>query len=267
MGQNMRFVRKSNTSKAAGESSTGLLLCPRKNGGRKDILKAFTVGGGTFMHKKRIAQFLLCGTVFLVLWSVVRESGISLEEMLAVVPENLLLTATILLLAYLLKSFIMVLPISVLRIAAGHFLSLPFALLINVLGSVLTLSIPHQIGQRMGKRVLPKLIDRYPKLERLITAQRRNEKFLSYFLRLCYILPADATTVFLGASGIAYSNNLIYGLLGTLPSLLITTILGSSIRNPTNQAFWFSLTLIFLLAVVSAVIYHKYRKKSEEDKA
>lgn len=217
------------------------------------------------MNKRKIGGVLIYGGFFLLLGSIFCKYDISLDWILGYTPKNLLVVTLILLSAYLFKSIFMALPISVLRIAAGHLLPLPCAVIVNIVGSVLALSIPYQIGLRMGSSILGKLTKRHTKLERLIAIQQKNEKFLCYFLRFCYILPADVTTVFLGACGISYYNNLLYGLLGTLPSLLITTVLGSKIKDPMDTAFWFSAGLLLLLTVISAVIYGRYRRKAEKE--
>ena len=79
-------------------------------------------------------------------------------------------------------------------------------------------------------------------------------------LRACAVPPADIVTMYLGATGMPFVTNVIGGVLGSFPSMLLTTFLGANIRNPESPAFWQALILNIAWIVLSGLGFYLFKK-------
>ena len=89
--------------------------------------------------------------------------------------------------------------------------------------------------------------------------------FLCFFLRAVSCLPGDIVTLYLGATRTPFWHNLLGGTLGILPGMVLATLMGSSIQDPSSPAFWLSAALSVGLAASSALLYAVYWKRHRED--
>ncbi|MDO4516292.1 MAG: VTT domain-containing protein [Bacillota bacterium] len=199
----------------------------------------------------------------LLLWFLLAGDGLSVEVILAYTPKKPVLAALLLLGMYAVKSLSILFPILLLQVAAGHLFSTAAALAVNLLGLVIDLTIPFWVGRASGVGLVERLSRRFPKLEGVLAIQQNNTFFLSFFLRVINCLPGDVISLYLGATGTAYPVFLAGQILGSLPSTLCATILGSSISDPLSPMFAFALALTILISLSSSVIYYFYKKKTK----
>ena len=202
--------------------------------------------------KKRWRILVLLLLTFLLLYFH-NTCGITAEQILAWQPENLLLAAFILLCVFAVKSTLVFIPIMIPQILAGHLYPRDVAILINLLGLVVVMSVPYLIGKKLGSARIQHLMMKYPKVEALLKVQDENEMAFCFMLRACAVPPADIVTMYLGASGMKFSTNVISGVLGCFPGMMLTTLLGANIRNPESPAFWKALALNVAWVILSGL--------------
>ena len=215
---------------------------------------------------KKVMRFLpIVVCLFFTILAVWKRDELSVQSISRLVTENVALSALILLLLYALKSLSVAFPIAVLEVVAGIVFPLPIALLLNLIGIVIVLTIPYHIGRLSGHDLADQIIGRNKWLERISEYQSKNAFFVSFLLRVIAILPGDIVSMYLGASGIRFPQFLTGCLLGALPRMIAYTIAGDSIMTPNSPAFIISVLLSVLLAVISfAVHYHLNRLHDEE---
>ncbi len=148
---------------------------------------------------------------------------------------NVWLAAGFLLLLYLAKCLSVAFPIIVLQVAAGHLFAPAAALSLNILGLAVDLTVPFWIGRFSGSGLTARLLARYPRLDGLLESQEGHYLFLSFFLRVIYLLPGDIVSMYFGSVRGPYLTCLLGGLLGG--SLLAATLLGASVSQPGSPAF------------------------------
>lgn len=221
------------------------------------------------MRKRHPRKFYAAGCVLggvLVGVAVVcgLHSDISLQAVLTGAPQNPLLTAGVLLLLYMLKSLTIFFPLLILEMAAGYLFPAPAALLLNFLGIWIVLTIPYWIGHALGLRQVSKLTQKYPKFQTFMEKQQNHSFFLCFFLRVISCLPGDIVTMYFGATRTPFSHNLLGGTLGILPGMILATLMGLNIQDPSSPAFWISAALSVGLAVLSTVLYYVYLKRQKE---
>ena len=185
---------------------------------------------------------------------------ITMEEVLSWQPENLVLAVAVLLCFFAVKSASVFIPLMIPQILAGHLYSRDMALLINLLGLVIVMSVPYWIGKRLGRAKMEQLLHKYPKIQNILKAQDDNKMAFTFMLRACCVPPADMVTMYLGATGMPYLTNVIGGTLGSFPSMVLHTFLGASIRDPDSPAFWKALALNVVWVMLSGLGFYLFRK-------
>lgn len=210
------------------------------------------------MKKHWIAVlFVLLTVIVLVLAG---QSTFSLDRLLSWQPENLMLAAVILLVVYAVKSLLVFIPIMIPQVLVGHLYPKGAAFLLNLLGLIIIVAFPHWIGKKRGAKKMEQILGKYPKVQKLLKAQDENQMAFSFMLRACAVPPADVVTMYLGAAGISASTNLIGGVLGCFPSMVMTTFLGANIHDPKSPAFWIALMLNILWIALSALSFYLFQR-------
>lgn len=205
---------------------------------------------------KLLCLVLIAGAVLLLY----AQNPITAEQLMDWQPQNLFLAALLLLMFFAVKSVLVFVPILIPQILVGYLYPGYAAFGLNLLGLVVVMSVPYAIGRRLGSEKLANVLQRYPKLEGILKLQQENELMMSFMLRACAVPPADIVTMYLSASGLPLHINVIGGVLGTLPAMVMTTFLGANIRDPSSPAFWQALGLNIAWIVLSALAFWLLRK-------
>jgi uncharacterized membrane protein YdjX (TVP38/TMEM64 family) len=192
---------------------------------------------------------------------ILRFSGLSPQSLLAFRSEHPLLLALLFLLLYALKSATLFFPLILLETAVGLLFPLPTALGLNFAGTLVILTVPFWIGRWLGTGPIRLLLSKYPRVADLVEKQNRHSFFLCFFLRVLSCLPGDAVTMYLGATRVPFWQNLLAGSLGTFPGMILATLMGSHLQDPTSPAFWLSVLLSAGLAGGSTLLYFFYIRR------
>lgn len=214
---------------------------------------------------KKRWNILCLGFLTLGLLYLYQHHHITAEEILSWQPENMFLAAVILLCFFAVKSALVFVPIMIPQILAGHLYGRDIALLINLLGLVVVKSVPYWIGWGLGTAKMERLLQKYPKIQSILNVQDDNQMAVSFMLRACCVPPADIVTMYLGATGMPFGTNVIGGVLGSFPGMVLTTFLGANIRNPESPAFWKALALNVAWVILSGLGFWLFRKAHSVD--
>lgn len=186
--------------------------------------------------------------------------GITAEQILNWQPENLILASVALLCLFAVKSALVFIPIMLPQLLAGHIYNREAAIFLNLLGLIVVMSVPFLIGKCLGTARMEKLMEKYPKVKALLKVQDENEMAFCFMLRACCVPPADIVTMYLGASGVCFSTNVIGGVLGSFPGMVLTTFLGANISDPESPAFWKALELNVACLILSGLGFWLFSK-------
>lgn len=192
--------------------------------------------------------------IFVVLYMTFGKN-ITLDQLVNYTPENKLLAAIVIIVMFGLKSLTVFFPIMVLMLVSGAIFSTFTAIIVNIIGVIVCISIPYFIGRFSGGEMAEKLINRNKKLRLLSDYQQRNRFFFSYFVRVLGFLPCDIVSLYIGSVKIPYLIYISGSILGFLPGLIATTIIGDSITNPKSPTFIISCVFAVILSVSSYIVY------------
>lgn len=186
---------------------------------------------------------------------------VSLADIVSLAPDNYFLCFLLVLGLYALKSLSVVFPLLVLYISVGALFPLPLALLVNILGLFVCVTLPFLIGRFSGQEVVGRLIAKYPKAGRLTEYSTENAAFLSYLLRVINLLPGDLVSMALGAANTPFLQYAAGSLLGLLPVMIPSVLLGQNLDNPFSPQFLISFAAIAVVSLLSTVLFNRWQKK------
>ncbi|HHY81728.1 MAG TPA: TVP38/TMEM64 family protein [Clostridiales bacterium] len=182
------------------------------------------------------------------------------DEIAGLAPKNQLLAAAFFILLFAVKSLIFVIPIPLLYISVGLIFDPAAAFVVNVIGMIVCTAVPYWIGRFSGAGFFQKLIKKYPKIQILDTFQHDNQWFFSFMVRVVGFLPCDAVSAILGALKVGFWKYISGTVVGMMPGLIATTMVGITITNPQSPAFIFSCILTVLVSAGSVLVWRIYRK-------
>lgn len=216
---------------------------------------------------KQMTLFRYWKYAAIVLWGVLifacfyYRDALSVSEILAYSPSNPLLAAFVMLLLFAFKSITVFLFCGLLYAASGMLFPLPVALIVNVIGTALMVSLPYILGHQMGSKAANEVTAKYPKAEQLRAFRQENDGFFALIARLIGVLPCDVVSFFMGAISVDYKKYLAGSILGLLPLVCTFTVMGMSITNPRSPAFIIALCVQIACMVASVVLYRMYIKR------
>ena len=111
------------------------------------------------------------------------------------------------------------------------------------------------------------LAEKYPKVRALLNLQQQNDFFFAFLVRVVGFLPCDVVSLYLGSAALPFGSYLVGGMLGMLPGILTTTLMGASIRNPRSPQFIVSVSISVVLSVTSIALYRRMTRLPPKDAA
>ena len=199
----------------------------------------------------------------LIIVCIVNRDKITAEGIVGLVPKDSILSVIVMLLLFAVKGVAVFIYGSILYAASGILFSLPVAIIVNTIGTVIMTTIPFYIGKKAGSRLLGELVKKNSKLELLRDTQKKNEFFVSFFLRMVGLLPADLVAMYLGASGMRYKPYFFGTVIGLLPAIVCFSVMGMSIDDVGSPQFLISLIVEVGLMLLSLLIYFIWKLKSK----
>ena len=189
----------------------------------------------------------------------------TVDGILSSAPQNAVPAAVFMLLLFALKSISVFVFSGILFAANGILFPLPAAILLNILGAGIMVSLPYWLGRRAGGGMIDRITEKYPKVSALRRLQTDHEFLLCLIARMVNVLPSDILSLYLGAVGIDYRKYLAGSILGMLLSLITFPILGMNLTDPRSPAFLISIGIQAAATAASIGGYWLYRRKKRAD--
>lgn len=232
-----------------------------------DILKSTSLW---LNHQKAWTRafriFVLCAWAGVILFCILNRDKFSVDGVVRFSPGNLFFAAVVLWLLFALKSLSIVMYNGILYAASGLLFPLPVAILVNIAGTAIMVSLPYFIAGKYGQPAIDAFIHRHPKISALRDVQKKNDFFLVLFVRLTSFLPCDLVSMYFGAVKMPYPKYLLACILGMLPPAITFPILGTNVSNPGSPAFLIAagVELLFVLvSLIVSLVFRKGQKKKE----
>lgn len=214
----------------------------------------------------RTARNIVLGLIWVGIIAICfhHRKELSAEEIARYTPANPWLAAIVMLALFALKSLSIVIYSGLLYAANGILFPLPVAILLNLIGTVIMVSLPYQIGRRTGTSAVDEIRAKYPKAEAIHDLRAKNDFLFSFLVRMVR-LPSDVVSLYMGAVQVEYKKYLLGSLLGLLPHTITFPIMGMNIGEIHSPKFLISLSAEIAYILVTYAVYKRYRKKNMED--
>lgn len=199
---------------------------------------------------------LLAMAVFVTIF--VLKNGVStIDALVEGFGEHPWITAAAFMGLFLLKSISFGLPFTLLYIGAGNIFPLGWALVVNVCGIVVNMQIPYLLGRFSGGKAVERLLGKFPRLGKLEAYSRDSALLFTFMVKFIGKVPHEITNALLGSLKIPYLSYLAGGVLGLLPTMVATTLVGKGLDHPGSPMFIVSAVVMVLLLGVSFLLYRR----------
>ena len=163
---------------------------------------------------------------------------------------------------YVLKSVLFVVPASIIYIYVGMAFETPAALLINLTGIIVEVTITFLLGKFLGGDYVEKKISGKKWSEKLASAKQKNKFSFLFFARLLPVFPIDFFSLFLGASGIRFLPYFLLSVAGIMPRVVLFTVLGDGIYDYIPMKLLVLAAVSSIPAILVIWLVSHFRKKN-----
>ncbi len=199
---------------------------------------------------------------------IFRSGSLTVEHIVSYTPQNTYQAALVVIGLFAVKSLTIFVPLTVLYIATGIIFPLPIALAVSSLGLIISIILPYFLGRQLGRNIVGKFLTKYERTNELRRFRYENELLFSFILRTIKIIPSDLVGMVLGAEKMPLKKYIPGSLVGLLPTLISTIIMGSSAEKPSSVLFIISavFTVLFIFAPLIAypfIMRHEHATDEE----
>lgn len=220
--------------------------------------------GGPNIGKYKAILILVWAAV--LLFCLMNRDRFTVDSVVSGTPQNAVLSAVFMMFLFAMKSISVFIFSGILFAANGILFPLPAAILLNVAGAAIMVSLPYWLGRKLGKDAVVRIASKYPKVEAFRQLQTNHELIFSFIARVVNVLPSDIVSLYMGAIGINYWKYLPGSILGMLLSLITFPIMGMNITNPGSPAFVLSIGIQAAVSAVSIGSFWLYQRKKVQRK-
>ena len=200
------------------------------------------------MKKKDVLLTLLKAAVALALFAVaiIKYDTLSNLDVTKLVSgvSSMPLTIVIILAVYVVKALVFVLPASVVYVAVGTILPPAIAVLVNLTGIFLEVTVTYILGRFLGRDAVERLLSRSEKGKKLLEKAPENKPAVILTVRAIPAFPIDFISLFYGASGVGYVKYALLSLAGISWRVILFTLLGDAVFA------WIPMDKIILLVII-----------------
>lgn len=216
---------------------------------------------------QRIAKIVITVLwVALMILCIINKDKITVDGMLKLTPASPVLAALFMIVIFGLKSICVVVYVGFLYALTGIMFPMYEAIVINILGTVVMLTIPYAWGRYAGKTAIEYVERKSPKVKRVQELSEINSFLFTLILRSNGILPCDIMSIYLGAIGVPYPTYLGASVLGMLVLAVTFPIIGTNVLNVKSPQFLIALAVNLAVMAGSVIAYAIILMKKRKEK-
>lgn len=214
-----------------------------------------------WMNKGKVLLVIIWGII--ILFFLMKRKDITIDGILNYTPQSPILAAFMMIGLFALKSLSIVIYSGILYVIDGILFPLPVAILMNICGSIVMVTLPYVIGKKVGARAAVYVVEKYPKAKSLNKLRSENDFIFTFFVRIIGRLPSDIVSMYMGAVGVKYQKYLSGSILGMLPHMITFPVMGMNITNPRSREFIVSLCVEVIIMIGTTTAYALNKRKQK----
>lgn len=152
------------------------------------------------------------------------------------------------------KSFVPIIPFSVLFIASGMVFSEVTAFAINILGFAVLCTLKFLWGKKKGGGGVHKLANRSKTVYKFMDFGGDGNKWMLALMRFVPFFPTNTVSRAYGATEMGLTEYLAYSMLGFFPRLVLWSVIGINIFDPFTVKFMAPIIIMLIISGISLLL-------------
>ena len=224
------------------------------------------------INVKKVKQYIpitfmgLCVLGFLIFTAINKD--FSIADFLELTRGHPIITSIAVIVAFVIKGFVVFIPYAVIAISTMALLDFPAALMTVIVGTIVNLSVPYWVGRLTKDDWIQKILNKIPKARPYFEAS--DNLFLVSFTLRALNLSNECLGLLFGSAGLKYIPYMIANGIAILPSAISYVIIGKDmnlIESLSSPIFWAAIVVDCLMVAVMTVYFRRKKKKMELEKA
>lgn len=213
------------------------------------------------MKKKDIFLIILRCIIALSLFAVaiIYYDELSTVDVKAIanLTDKLPVMIALILVLYLVKALVFVVPASLVYVAVGAIMNPVLAVFVNLFGIFIEVSVTYWLGRFLGKDAVHALLSKKEAGRKLLEKDIQSKASVLVSIRAIPAFPIDFVSLFYGASGCSYLRYALLSVAGISWRVILFTVLGDAIFSwiPMDK-----IILIVICLIPVGVIYYLIKK-------
>ncbi len=164
---------------------------------------------------------------------------------------------------YLLKSFVFVVPASLIYISVGMAFDPVKASVINSVGIMIEITATYIMGRILGKNAVEKKLSTTKAGNKLLNMKSKNKNLMIFTIRFTGI-PIDFSSLFMGAFDFKFLPYFFISLAGLLPRVILLTVIGEGFYQYIKMKYIIIGIIIAIPVIIGFIIIKKIIKSKKE---
>lgn len=166
---------------------------------------------------------------------------------------------------YLVKSVLFVIPASLIYISVGMAFSPLQAIIINLVGIIIEVTVTYFLGIFLGGEYVNNLLSKSKSGKKILDLEMNNNFPVLLGIRFLPVFPIDFVSLFWGASHCKFVRYFFASVLGIMPRVILFTILGDGIYDyiPIHLIVKIIICAIPVAVIVYLIKHFTNTKKSK----
>ena len=202
----------------------------------------------------------------IIILCLLNRDKFTVDGIVKITPERTLLAILAMMVFFALKSVSVFIYFGILFAASGIIFPLHIAIPVNLIGTVVMVTIPFYIGRFLGSDMVNYVFEKYPKAAKLHERRRRKDFLFTLLFRLTGAMPSDLLGFYMGASGSSFPAYLTASVLGFSVSSITFPLMGDKIRDPKSPQFLISFCIEASVVICTSgglIIHHLLQNRRE----
>ena len=157
-------------------------------------------------------------------------------------------------LLFLFKSFVPIIPFSVLFVTSGMVFEEITAFIINLLGVIVLCTSKFLWGKQKGGGGAHKLANRSQTVYKFMDFGGKGNKWMLALMRFVPFFPVNTVSRAYGGTEMKLSRYLLYSMLGFMPRLILWSIIGFNIFDPFTVQFMAPIIILLIISGISLLL-------------
>lgn len=176
---------------------------------------------------------------------------------IADVTDEVIIMIALILGIYFIKALVFVVPASLVYVAVGAILDPIPAVIVNLVGIFIEVSVTYWLGRFLGKDAVHKLLSKKETGRKLLQKDIGNKASVLVSIRAIPAFPIDFVSLFYGVSGCSFLKYALLSVAGIAWRVILFTILGDALFEwiPIDKIIFVAICLIPV-----GVIYYLVKK-------